>query len=624
MNNIGQRYESFKRDFNQQNKNKMLLLQIDRWEKESIAKIQSHAKATRVDLKRLTEESTNRLSNFMNKLSNELRLSQENDEYIEDDLNQWTKQLEEFQKEFEKLSVIELSEDSSSLFHLIKIKSSKERQKNKLNSSSRVVHDLEEVGREEIIPDILLPYERSPIERSQLNSQPAAYPWVSFGLSQSIGLRIDSLFEHLMYLHPMEKNGPMSGRSSPELDQMEQFLSQTFGFKNISEQYIIQDVRSFNLDRPPHSMDSKTVIYFPNVYTNAFMMTAEEIIKWQRSYTVYADKNIKNMNKEFLYRALQGQCRDSEAAFRMKFVVRISTCPILMEFDAKTIPRKLDEDWPNRIKLVSMTGMNFAGRKHDIGDILYYISNWKEVFDFDPKTNLPLVYNERSFYRKVNGPQAKLYEERVRDSLIRMARLRLRACDEEGVQIVIETGIGLGASAVNNIGIDEKLRALSAEAIRTVLQQYGSSYKNIRAIVFALPIFNKTKSNQQIRHTFDDFVDEFNKAKYNGPIPVLIADQDMHRLTVAIARYGLIVSELSPVDSHSVFGGYWQNREPNVEEKVALTTMGLLVQHHLSNLEILNLNKYHFLEVNGKHTVDWLATISNDNGKMVANTCLNQ
>ncbi len=149
----------------------------------------------------------------------------------------------------------------------------------------------------------------------------------------------------------------------------------------------------------------------------------------------------------------------------MKFVVRMSTCPILMEFDAKIISRKLNEDWPNRIKLVSMTGISFVGQKHDIGDILYCISNWKEVFDIDPKTGLPLVYNEKDFYRKASGPQAKIYGERVRDSLMRMAKLRLRACDEEGVQIVIETGIGLGVCAGNNIGVDGKVCALYAETI---------------------------------------------------------------------------------------------------------------------------------------------------------------
>jgi len=119
-------------------------------------------------------------------------------------------------------------------------------------------------------------------------------------------------------------------------------------------------------------------------------------------------------------------------------------------------------------------------------------------------------------------------------------------------------------------------------------------------------------------------VDEFSKAKYSGPIPVLIADQDMHRLAVSIARYGYIVSELSPANSYNIFGGYWQNKEPGVEEKVALTTVGLLVQHHLTNSDVLNLNKYHFLEINGKQTVDWSTTVSNDNGKKVTKTYLNQ
>ena len=113
------------------------------------------------------------------------------------------------------------------------------------------------------------------------------------------------------------------------------------------------------------------------------------------------------MSKEFLQRALQGQSKDGEEAFRMKFVVRISQCPILMEFDAKIIPRKLNEAWPNRIKLVSVTGIDFAGRKHDVGDILTYVSNWKDVYEIDPKSDLPLVYNGRDFRRKDNGPRGQ-------------------------------------------------------------------------------------------------------------------------------------------------------------------------------------------------------------------------
>jgi hypothetical protein len=173
-----------------------------------------------------------------------------------------------------------------------------------------------------------------------------------------------------------------------------------------------------------------------------------------------------------------------------------------------------------------------------------------------------------------------------------MARLRLRACDLEEVQIVVETGIGLGVFAGKYIGIDEKVRALSASAIRTVLEQDGELYRNIRGIVFALPVFDTDHPNDQRQNNYHAFAQEFSKRKYQGRIPVLIADQDMHRLTVAIACKGFIVSELNPADSHGVFGEYWQNRGPAVEEKLALTTLGLLVQHHLINRYVLDPSHY--------------------------------
>ncbi len=107
-----------------------------------------------------------------------------------------------------------------------------------------------------------------------------------------------------MSLSPMNKNEVMNHRCSSEVDQMERFLSQTFDLKILSEQNIVPDICAFELGRSPHSMNVKTRIYFPNIYTNSFAMTAEEIIKWQRSFTVYADRNVKGMTKEFLYQAL--------------------------------------------------------------------------------------------------------------------------------------------------------------------------------------------------------------------------------------------------------------------------------------------------------------------------------
>ncbi|CAF4404235.1 unnamed protein product, partial [Adineta steineri] len=175
------------------------------------------------------------------------------------------------------------------------------------------------------------------------------------------------------------------------------------------------------------------------------------------------------------------------------------------------------------------------------------------------------------------------------------ARLRLYACDKEKIQIVVETGIGLGVFAGKNIGIDGIVRALSAKAIRTVLEQEGPNYEHIRGIVFALPIFDSDLRIGRREDVYQAFVDEFDQSKYNGCIPVLIADQDMHRLTVVIAHGGFNVSELNPADSHGVFGEYWQNRGPAVEEKLALTTLGLLVQHHLINPYVLDPKHYRFV-----------------------------
>ncbi len=453
------------------------------------------------------------------------------------------------------------------------------------------------------------------------HTQLTPYPIETFGLNQSSNSDINTLFEHLMHLHPMDKNGPMSGRCGVQTDQMEQFLSKTFGFKNVLGEYIVQGVKSFQLEQPPEQMDSNSVIHFPMDSENSFDMTVGEIIQWQRSYKVYADKNIEGMDKDFLHRALQGQSKDGEEAFRMKFVVRVSTCPILMEFDAKIISRKLEDDWPNRIKLISVSGIDFAGRKHDVGDILYYISNWNKVFHVDPNSDLPLAHN-RDFVTKTGGPHAKLHKNRLQDSLMRMARLRLQACDTEGVQIVVETGIGLGVFSGARIGIDEEIRACSAKAIRKVLQEDGPGYKNIGAVVFALPRFNTNRSNRRISDTFDDFVSEFHTSKYSGPIPVLIADQDMHRLTVAIAQRGFVVSELNPADSHGVFGEYWQNRGAAVEEKLALTTLGLLVQHHLINPAVLNRDNYHLLELNGAHALDYRNTLAENEERSATSCCL--
>jgi hypothetical protein len=426
--------------------------------------------------------------------------------------------------------------------------------------------------------------------------QTHSYPIVTYGLNASSHQNVQQLFELLKSLPPMDKYGSMSGDCDYETTQMEKFLSKAFGFKNIPGKDIVHGVKSFQLDKPLHSMNQNTKIYFPTkTADNSFATTVQEIRQWQSSYRVYADGSVPGMSKAFLQKALQGLSNSGEEAFRMKFVVRISQCPILMEFDAQIKHRELSERWPHNIKLVSVTGVDFAGRIHDVDDIRSYVLNWRSVYEIDSRSGLPRVYDGRDFNPVSSGPQGQLDEERLLNDLMRMARLRLRACDREGVQIVVETGVGLGVFAGKYIGIDEKVRALSALAIRTVLEEDGGIYRSICGVVFALPVFGIDHRNDQRQDTYHAFVQEFERNRYKGRIPVLIADQDMHRLTVAIACKDFIVSELNPADSHGVFGEYWQNRGPAVEEKLALTTLGLLVQHHLINPYVLDSNRYQFI-----------------------------
>jgi hypothetical protein len=454
-------------------------------------------------------------------------------------------------------------------------------------------------------PDIHSPRRGPPIESRPSNHTPAAsksqgngYESITFGLNPSTDQKIKELFQHLQSLPPMEKNGSMSGDCDFETSQMEQFLKKNFDFKNRPGESIVQGVQAFKLGKPLESISLNQSILFPSKTTtaaNSFAMSVDEIRRWQSSYAVYADRTEPNMSKEFLRHALQGKSKYGAEAFLMKFVVRISQCPILMEFDGKLIPRDQNETWPNNIRLVSVTGIDFAGRIHDVDDIRTYVLNWRDIYEYDSQRDLPYVYHGRDFCVKPNAPRGKLDEQLLQRDLKRMARLRLRACDQEQVQIVVETGIGLGVFAGKYIGIDETVRTFSARAIRQVLQEDENSYQHIRAVVFALPIFDRDVRSGRREDTYQAFKDEFAKNEYQGRIPVLIADQDMHRLTVAIARNNFRVSELNPADSHGVFGEYWQNRGPAVEEKLALTTVGLLVQHHLINPYVLDQSHYHLI-----------------------------
>ncbi|CAF1448782.1 unnamed protein product [Adineta steineri] len=591
------RYKTIQQEIKQQIIARKLFDEITQWEQESIAKIKSAAEKAKIDWKRICGQPYQKADHLLKKLSNSLRNNRHYDICTSDVIKSDKRILDDGQNELLKLRELKIAKTDLSSIRLIKLENDDVTETVTLTNTSFLNNPIqfEKTTSENSVASKLMGSSTDIplILQSQLDPYPS-----TLLITPSLKYQdVRKLFDYLRSLSPMQKYGPLSGDCDVETTQMERFLSQSFDFRNIPNEYIVHGVKSFRLGKPLRKLTPRDIIFFPNPTRKSFVMTVQEILGWQHSFKVYADQTVKGMNSDFLCKALQGLSESGEEASRMKFVVRISQCPILMEFDARLITRELKDQWPSRIKLVSVTGIDFAGRIHDVNDITTYVSNWKDVYEIDPKTGLPFVYNGRDFQRKRGASQAELHTDRLLKDLIRMARLRLYACDKEKIQIVVETGIGLGVFAGKNIGIDAVVRALSAKAIRTVLEQEGPNYEHIRGIVFALPIFDSDIRIGRRDDVYQAFVDEFDKSKYNGCIPVMIADQDMHRLTVAITYEGFTVSELNPADSHGVFGEYWQNRGPAVEEKLALTTLGLLVQHHLINPYVLDLNHYHLIQV---------------------------
>mmetsp|Transcript_127700 Transcript_127700/g.221400 ORF Transcript_127700/g.221400 Transcript_127700/m.221400 type:complete len:278 (+) Transcript_127700:3-836(+) len=263
----------------------------------------------------------------------------------------------------------------------------------------------------------------------------------------------------------------------------------------------------------------------------------------------------------------------------MKFAIRCSINPVLMRFDGKVIDRSVDDPVASRIHLISVCGVDFAARVHDHMDLTNYINNWTEVFEFDKK-GAPLIFGGRDFVP--TGVQGSINVRRLLADLKKMARLRLRAQDDLGIQVAVETGLGLGVFAGDGLGIGKRVRYMSALALKQVLE--AEEFKSIRLLVLSLPIF-------RLHDNYEYFAATFEK-EYKGSTPVLIMDQDMHAIALAAAGAGWKVGELNPADSHGVFGEYWQNLGPGTEEKLALTTCGLLTQHHAVNPCVLDTSNY--------------------------------
>jgi len=458
---------------------------------------------------------------------------------------------------------------------------------------------------------------------------------------------------------PMDKD-TMGGRCVFETKRMTTFMQDEFQFENIQGETFADGVRAFKLGKPIENTEEGTVFHFQNeeqLYEGdrvrvqnhgegvvnkrhpggvvgvkldsgkefprisrwaltilervprtdeqadvpKFSISREEILSWQSSFRAYFDENFirehlvskENYDYEdcqsYIMELLSGKSPNGKPAWAAKFVARISQAPIFCLFDSKIIRRKPSpDDWAHNIYCVSQPGVDFAGRNHDDEDIYRYVQNWKTLYTLDDEGKLAYP-NGRDFIPNKHDV-AILNESILRSDLERSTYVRLRACDEIGIQFVCETAIGCGVFAGDFIGIGAKVRHLVASSIRSVLEK--ETFKNIQCVIFALPIFG------MIEHSnYKQFIDAFDG--YSGQIPICFMDNSAHQIAYECAKRGYKASELNPADSHCVFGEYWQNMGPGTEEKFALTTAGLLTQHHAINSKFV-LNEKSFVPIETK------------------------
>ncbi|CAF1297532.1 unnamed protein product [Rotaria sordida] len=120
-------------------KKNYLLNKIDKWKKDSITKIQVAAETARKTLQELLEQSKKSLSKTCHDITENLRTSLEADDFSENDLIRWKKQLKELQLEMTSPSSAKLIPDKNAPIYLMTLKtndSSNDQDANRKKSSA--------------------------------------------------------------------------------------------------------------------------------------------------------------------------------------------------------------------------------------------------------------------------------------------------------------------------------------------------------------------------------------------------------------------------------------------------------------------------------------------------------
>ena len=127
LDNIMQEHDLFQHELGKESlfKENPLSKKIDQWEKESIAKIQAAAENARKSLQDLLEQSKEKVSKECPEITKNLRSAREADDFSENDLAMWKKQLEKLQLEITSPPSARLVYDKRAPIHLIKLETEK-------------------------------------------------------------------------------------------------------------------------------------------------------------------------------------------------------------------------------------------------------------------------------------------------------------------------------------------------------------------------------------------------------------------------------------------------------------------------------------------------------------------
>ena len=98
-----------------------LMKEIDEWERDSIKKIQESAEEARQQLFRHITEHIKDIETRLSKLTDQLRTSRQENDFIETDLNQWKEELQRLKEELSKPSNIALRRDTIPLVTKINV-----------------------------------------------------------------------------------------------------------------------------------------------------------------------------------------------------------------------------------------------------------------------------------------------------------------------------------------------------------------------------------------------------------------------------------------------------------------------------------------------------------------------